>query len=210
MILPVNKFVAACPPKPWLIVGKGPSVDTLINIDHTAYNVLTLNHACRVVRPTLAHFVDWDAFTDCAEQLASDETPVCMPWVPHVSNKPGNQNLGQMHCLFGLDDKSIPLAWLVGVDKVFSYNSTGCQLSRCNHRLPRVRLRFFSAVAAFNLLGLSGVKEVASIGVDGGTEYAKKFSYLKPLTNGRTSFDAQTAEIDLAVRTYKMKYTKVQ
>ena len=47
--------------KPWLLVGKGPSADYCDRVVPDTYHVLTLNHACSLLRPTLAHFTDLEA-----------------------------------------------------------------------------------------------------------------------------------------------------
>jgi hypothetical protein len=56
-------------------------------------------------------------------------------------------------------------------------------------------VRYFSAVAAVNLLAVSGVREIFTIGVDGGSSYAPDFDKKTLLVNGRASFDVQFKEI---------------
>ena len=67
---------------------------------------------------------------------------------------------------------------------------------------PVVRVRGFSGVAAVNLLANAGVKEVFTLGVDGGTKYSSKFDKSTLLANGRESFDCQKSEFKLAKKSF--------
>lgn len=202
--------LTAADPRPWLVVGKGPTSDAVADVDPAAYHVLTLNHACRLVpAPALAHFVDVEAFLECGDRLAQGLTPTALPWHPHVGHKPSPLPLPGFCGLFGERGRSVALAWLLGKDRLLSYNaSTAGGLPR-NVRLPDVRLRFFGAVAAFNVLAAAGVREVASLGVDGGTGYGSAFDHKDRLANGRTSFDAQTNEIRHTVKACRMRWTRL-
>lgn len=203
------KDLSTLVPRPWLIVGKGPSVDFITRVDPAEYHVLTLNHACRVISPTIAHFVDLEAFLECSEALADHETPTCLPYHPHVACKPSEKTLVQYCGLFGEPGKSIPLAWLLAKDKLLSYNATTASKLRSSSSLPTVRLRHFGAVGAFNLLAQAGVSVIHSIGVDGGTGYAEAFDAKDKLANGRKSFDAQLPEIEKTVKAHKIAWTKL-
>jgi len=201
--------LTAASPRPWLVLGKGPTSDRLSGVGTAQYHVLTLNHACRLVTPALAHFVDIEAFLDCGEYLAQTETPVCLPAYPHYKNKAQDVPLHRYADLFGKNEKSQALAWLLAKEKVYGYNATTAPPKCRWPGLHRVTLRHFSAVGAFNLLALAGVRQVCSLGVDGGKDYGTWFSDLTPLTNGRDSFDAQFAEIDRTVREHKIEWTRL-
>ena len=57
-----------------------------------------------------------------------------------------------------------------------------------------VKVRYFSADAALNLLATAGAKTVRSLGVDGGQTYSQDFNDLKDktlLANGRSTFNKQ-------------------
>ncbi len=187
--------VTAARPRPWLVLGKGPSAARLADFDPSAYHVLSLNHACRLTPPAVAHFADLEAYYACEDHLAAlDECVACLPWHPHVKCKPGKADLS---------DYELPASHTV------TYNATTAR------KLPRypgvhtVGLRFFSATAAFSILGLAGVRTVFSLGVDGGTEYAPCFDAKDRLANGRTSFDDQFKDINATVRHHKMAWTKL-
>lgn len=175
--------------RPWLVLGKGPSAMHLPKVDLDQYHVMTLNHACGLVNATVAHFVDLDAFYDCADHMRG---MACLPWYPHVDNKAGKKNL---------DDLGL------APDAVLTYNSTTASGRTKCPTVHTVRLRFFSAVAAFNIIGMAGMTEIFSLGVDGGTGYAPQFDQKDRLKNGRKTFDDQAGELDLAVKTYHMRWT---
>jgi hypothetical protein len=204
----VRSLSAIDPSKTWLVVGKGPSCDYISRVDERDYHVLTLNHACRVIKPTVAHFVDIESFLACGDALAQNLTYTCLPWRPHVGHHPGKTLLE--HCgLFGEEGRSSALAWLHAKQKLVSYNATTASAQKPAPALPIIRLRHFGAVAAFNILAMAGVQTVHSIGIDGGTGYAAAFDMRDHLANGRKSFDAQTAEIRHTVRVHKIAWTQL-
>lgn len=200
----VVSYVRELTHKPWLIVGKGPTVDRVTEIDTSLYHCLTLNHACAVVVPDVAHFVDLEAMQDCMAALLRDEcraaTRLCVPWHPHVKCSPTKKTLEQCKL-----EEPILTAY-AGADRLLSYNATTAGKLKAAPFLPVVRLRYFSAVAAFNILAMAGVHEVFSIGVDGGVGYGRVFDTKDRLANGRKSFDDQTREILETCRRFKIHW----
>jgi hypothetical protein len=197
------------------VVGKGPSAARLNSVDFNRYNVLTLNHACIAVhrclaRIDLAHFVDIEAFEDCGRQLATLMTPTCLPWFPHRKNKAQLATLkllADLACEVCLEH---PLHWLYSHRLLHSYNATTAPRgSHSNHKLVQVRLRAFGSVGAFNLLAAAGIRQIASIGVDGGTGYAPQFDPSTHLKNGQPSFDAQLPEIERTVKANDITWTRL-
>lgn len=192
------------PKKPWLIAGKGPSFYRISQIDLDQYNVLTLNHVCLHIQPTLAHFIDWEAYQDCRVQLLSypdrNKHPlVCMPWYPHVECRLGEDSLGtrlEKDC------------WL-RKKGAYTYNFENIPARFKNPEFSSVRVRYFSAVAAVNLLAKAGVKEIHTIGVDGGKEYAPGFDPANLLRNNRDSFDIQFEEIRKTIKLHKLHYKRL-
>lgn len=180
--------------RPWLIVGKGPTLDKRLdfNLDH--YFTLTLNHACEKVAPDIAHFTDLEAFAECAETCKETLATVAMPWYPHVDMRPSPNSLGK-YLEFHPD-----LEHFAKLGKLISYNSTVASRLPKNKDLATIRVRYFSAVAAVNVLLAADVKLIRTLGVDGGKQYAKGFDSKDLLANGRPSFDVQFDEIHAAVR----------
>lgn len=195
-------------PRRWLVVGKGPSADYLCRHDLDRYHVLTLNHACGLTVPTLAHFVDVDAFADC-EWLGSPlmrDARLCLPWHPHVNYKAGERDLAWW-------TESSHLAARLGEyaksDRLVSYNATTANTLSRNPMLPTLRLRYFSAVAAFNILVAAGIRTIHSIGVDGGKGYAEGLDGKTRLANGQKTFDVQFPEIRDTIRRNKCTWTRL-
>lgn len=200
-------------PRPWLIVGKGPTCDQL-PADRSAYHVLTLNHACTVVPDfTLAHFVDIEAAYSCEaylkKRLADQKGLLCMPWWPHQDFHPGDNNLGEN------PGKRTPL--MFGVveayrqkKRLLSYNASTAFHKPRGPKLPYVELRKFGSVAAFNILAMAGVRHIDSIGIDGGTGYSAKFDDKDRLSNGQPSFDSQWPFINATIRSYGIVYNETK
>lgn len=186
--------------RPWLIVGKGPSLNRRAEFELGHYSIISLNHACRVVPPDMAHFTDLEAYANCALECQEQGTAVVLPWYPHVDMRPSPNNLGkyaQFH-----DD----LEWLIKHGRLYSYNSTVASRLPKNLQLPTIRVRYFSAVAAVNLLLAADVKLIRTLGIDGGKHYAKGFDPEDLLANGRPSFDVQFDEIHKACRKHGATY----
>ncbi len=188
--------------RPWLLVGKGPSLDRRSEFDLSGYHVLTLNHSCLLVSPSLAHFTDLEAAVECINHLDDGNIPLVMPWHPHVGFRPSPNSLGDY--VRNDSAKRGGLGRMYSRNLLYSYNST-----RARNRvqwLPTVPVRFFSAVAGLNLLALAGVRVIRSLGVDGGTGYARELDAKDRLANGRDSFDAQFSEMRKTVAKFKLNY----
>lgn len=181
--------------KPWLLVGKGPTADFLCRIDLNAYHVCALNHACRLVPCDLAHFVDVEAYLACRHALMR-HVRVALPWHPHVRFRPGPALT------------TYPELAELG-RRLLSYNSSSAGKLPRGPGLPTLRLRHFGSVGAFNALVAAGVREVHSVGVDGGTGYAEGFDEKDRLANGRKSFDAQFPEMRQTAKRNRVKWVRL-
>lgn len=208
-------------PRPWMVLGKGPTSDYICRIDPSEYHILTLNHACKVTVPTIAHFVDVEAYEDCVENLIDvSKTAICLPWYPHWHNKPQCGNL------FDLTLYTPPLKTMAGKSPLsdggkrlilatereklmLSYNASTAGKQKPGKNLPNIELRYFSAVAAFNLLARADVKEVHTLGVDGGIGYGDAFDKKDCLSNGQSSFDIGIREIVRTVQKNGMRWLKL-
>jgi hypothetical protein len=189
----------------WLLLGKGPSATRVKALEPDSHLVVSLNHACLLAPAplALAHFIDLSAFADCAQQLFVNRVPACLPWHPNVAMRVGKKTVTD-HA------REQPfLAQMLEEGLVYSYNGTTADGLAPNHSLARVRVRFFSAVAAFNLLVASGVRHVRGLGVDGGTAYAPCFDGKDRLANGRPSFDVQFAEIERTCKKWGATFTRL-
>lgn len=215
--------------RPWLILGKGPSFDRRLSLPLGDFNLLGLNHVCRVQPVLLTHVTDLDVLAQCHKELAANSEYLVMPRYPHVSCKPGKRSLAELV----LRDPVVCDFERRG--RLLCYNSDRAR-GRPHGPGPVVRVRLFSAVAAFNLLGcaLADVfsrpapgpgKESAplpcampgdlraqliyTLGVDGGRRYAAPFDLSTKLLNGRPSFDGQDREIEAACKLYGVRHRRL-
>ena len=133
-------------------------------------------------------------------------TPVILPYVPHVRLIPGAADLEGLLALLNAGAAHGYLAVAAKRRELWSYNSTRVPRRRYGLGLSEVRVRYFSAVPAFNLLALAGHKTVYTLGVDGGKHYAKEFPLKDCLANGHQSFDIQFREIARTCRLYDVRH----
>jgi len=172
---------------PWLIIGKGPSFERLIDFDISGFKTMSLNHIVEKMQVDVAHITDWDVFDACHESVYKNAKYLVMPLYPHINNRPGEQSLYQLaatnSCLMQLNEEG-RLLWY----------SSSLAADRCKENVPTIPVRYFSADAAVALLAYSGVKILRTVGIDGGTQYSSSFNHLNEktlLANGQPSFDLQ-------------------
>lgn len=187
------------PDKPWLVLGKGPTFSRRSDFDLDAYNTLGLNHVVREVMLDVAHAIDVDVVTACADVLLDNCRWLVMPRRPHTNNSPGplllEDYLQRVPVLRELDEQGRLVWYSAATAPVAGYHTIG--------------VRYFSAEAAFNILAAMGVKEIRSLGLDGGSGYSAAFSDLEDktmLANQQPSFDLQFAEIDKTVDAHAIDY----
>lgn len=177
-VVKVIEEISDAEDRPWLILGKGPTAQHRRLWDLHRFHVLTLNHAALVwPHAALRHFVDWEAFQDCQASFP-DGTRVVLPWLPHLNHVSTRRRLAE---------------FALKAHRDLRYCSYHSQRALVEDRpdLPRLLLKKFSATAAFDMLLRSGIREIFSLGVDGGTQYAPDFDPKDRLANGQKSFDVQ-------------------
>jgi len=183
--------------RPWLVLGKGPTFNRRDEFPVDDFNLLGLNNVVAEMRVDVAHIIDIDVVLACAAALSDNCGYLLMPRRPHVRFLPGDRLLdefvNEIPALRKLD-RDGRLVW---------YNA---RTSAPVGSSPVVRVRSFSSEAAIDILGKMGVRKVRSLGVDGGTGYARAFEGLPPLGNGLPSFDAQFREIEDIVLDHGIDY----
>ncbi len=80
-------------PRPWLVVGKGPTFDQRHQFDLGQFNVLSLNHVVNELHVDVAHVIDIDVVQACAQRLSTNADWLVMPRYPHVDHAPGARRL---------------------------------------------------------------------------------------------------------------------
>lgn len=185
--------------RPWLILGKGPSFAHLSEVDTSAYRLLGLNHVVREVEVELAHAIDIEVITDLGAELLTQCRRLVMPWHPHVDFLAGEGTLAQWA-------EEVPvLTQLAREGRLLTYD-LGTWSGPHRDGAPQVKEGYFSGDVVVGLLGHLGARVLRTLGVEGGTQYAKQFDDLTPLTNGRASFDRQTRQIEAAVRRFGLDF----
>ena len=158
--------------------------------------LLSLNHVVRELPVDVAHIIDADVVDACGDALVKNAGVVVMPWVPHENYHAGEKTLDELaasHPILSRLDTEGRLLW---------YNLSTARRRR-RRGSPVVRVRFFSAEAALNLLVAAGAREIRTTGVDGGATYSASFADLSSstlLANSRSSFDVQFSEFARTIR----------
>ena len=189
------------PGQRWLFLGKGPTFSRRESFDLRPYRLISINHAVRELPVTVAHVIDADVIDACADILEKNAEVVVMPWYPHVKNGPGSETLEEAA------RRSATLGRLRDQDRLLWYNlSTGRE---ARDGSPVVKVKFFSGEAVLNLLATAGIRQIRSLGVDGGASYSPSFDDLKDktlLANKWNTFDLQFAGMARTLLTTGVDY----
>ncbi len=187
-------------PRPWLLLGKGPSFAQHRHLDLTAFNTMSLNHVVAELPVDVAHIIDVDVVGDCAEALRHNCQWLLMPYRPHVRSQRSPRALkdwfGEHPVLRELDERG-RLVW---------YNLGSSPRVGSS---PRITSGSFSSEAALRILALMGVRTVRSLGIDGGRSYASTFRHLEAstlLANGAQAFDLQFERIAAVVEEFDLDF----
>jgi hypothetical protein len=174
-------------PKPWLLLGKGPTFTRRSEFPLGDYNLMGLNNVVTEQRVDVAHIIDVDVVEKCADALRGNCGQLVMARRPHVRFRAGGRLLedyfDELPVLRELDEQG-RLVW---------YNA---DTSPPVGNSPSIGVSFFSSEAAMNILGEMGAEKVRTLGIDGGTDYGQEFKELPELQNGLPSFDAQFRQIE--------------
>ena len=188
----------------WLILGKGPTFTRRAESDLSRYQLLGLNHVIREQPVDIAHVIDLDVITSCEERVWLHNCHfLVMPLYPHVGFRPSVHPLDHHVAAIPVLEK------LHNQNRLLWYNLSTAGRMKHREGSPVVGVRYFSAEAALNLLVMAGMKNISTLGIDGGTEYAPEFSNLKPLTNGQLSFDVQMRELDNIARKHQINVQRL-
>lgn len=186
--------------RPWLVLGKGPSINRYASIDATRYNVMALNHTVTLGPCDIAHAIDLEVVHECGEDIKRNARFLFMPERPHIGMTQGppiEEIMATNRVLAAMENEGRLVTYkkFVGSARISPPNV--------------VPVMYFSGEAAFGILGALGVKDVFTLGIDGGASYGETFSHLKPLENGRKSFDIHIAAIQDILHRHEMTWTRL-
>lgn len=192
---------APWPAKPWLILGKGPTFSHRDALDLSRFNTFALNHVVRELNVDVAHAIDIEVIRDCADVLSARCEWLLMPRRPKEGSRVSSSRLEDYF------DELPVLRELSEAGRLVHYERAG--KSRAGDRAA-VGGGSFSASVAMNVLATMGIKEVRSLGIDGGRTYSDTFGDLRETTllaNRRVSFDVQFEEMEATVARHGMSYS---
>ncbi len=184
--------------KPWLLLGKGPSYSSCDQINANAYYTIGLNHVVQDRPVDLAHCIDIEVLEHCSDTLSTNAGYLVMPWVPHVKGKRGLLR----RTYFGPDNLTLEdycdtypvLREMADQHRLLWYNLASSPRGLFRAGYPSIDAGGFSASAVINLLSSVGVREIRTLGIDGGNRYSHSFEHLKKTTllpTRHQSFDVQ-------------------
>lgn len=183
--------------RPFLLIGKGPSFSLREQFSLSDYCLVSLNHVVREQPVDFAHIIDIDVVEDCEEVLLQNAGMLIMPEVPHVNCRPTALTLEDFV-------STMPVLREFAVQgRLLSY---ALWSDRRTQTIDSVQGTFSGSVVV-NLLGRLGVKNVNTLGVDGGISYSQTFHDLTDKTlfkNQHTSFDIQFVEIQKTAEEFQM------
>lgn len=171
--------------RPWLILGKGPTLDELPKHDVSGYLTVSLNHVVRHTPVDIAHVIDFDVYEQCADAIYSNAKFLVMPYYPHFGFRPSPL---PHKSLWALANALPSLNRLYQEGRLLAYNLSTSPLKVGS--TPSALARKYSAEAVVSLARLCGTKTVRTLGVDGGHAQSKTFSDL-PNHNASRGYDAQ-------------------
>lgn len=190
---------AALSGKPWCVIGKGPTFQKhpeFPDLD-SDYRTIGLNHVCRERKIFVTHVIDANVLSEVPDMAARSEFLV-MPMHPHFNFKASPKTLTEMlvtnPVLKAFEERG-GLLW---------YNLS--TWPKPEDPSPVVKVAYFSAEAAIQLLARSGVRKIRTLGIDGGTSYAKSFKDIKTFRGGHNTFDLQTKYIEATAREFKLDF----
>lgn len=204
-----EKFAASNrfdPVKPWLVIGKGPTLDRISDVDLAAYHTVAMNHVPRAVpghRFDLLHAIDIEVVTggSQADGIADLLDVACrfllMPELPNENMTAGLRTLAAWSAMIE------PLGKLDSTGRLIGYHLSPGKIGDAPGQIVAP---CFSASAVLCIIGLLGGRRVKTLGIDGGIKYATPFAATHPLENGQPSFDVQFENHRAICEHYGMSY----
>ena len=182
-----------------MILGKGPSFSRLDEFDLKKYCLLGLNHVPMTMKVDVCHVIDIEVLLQSGDELDRNASFIVVPRYPNWQMKRSTRELSTWFAevpLLNKWDEENRLLWydLVGSPQMHSAEEP-------------IQVRFFSTEAAIGLLAQCGVKQIRTLGVDGGRSYSPSFKSIESTTklaNGQLSFDFQFQEFAKLINRYDL------
>lgn len=168
--LPVRDFfeVYKKEDRPYCILGMGPTFAERNKFDLSKYATVGINRIVTKMRVNLCQIIDFYIAQKYEKEILANCDYLVVPYYPHFACR----------AIPGIDVplliQSLPfMAQLNDEGRLLCFNLSTIMTRIGNS--PVVKARYFSAEASFNLLGHLGVKDIVTLGIDGGTTRAEDF-----------------------------------
>jgi len=195
MTLPILEIVLP-KDKPYLVLGKGPTFQNIYKYNLDDYYIVCLNETAELIECYFAHFIDSECLS--GKMLKNAQFIIC-PVFPHINNRATNSPAVAYFLRYANFDLS----------RVYNYNCSTWKRSPIQKYGRIIKAKYFSSEAVFRILAYLGVKQIHTLGIDGGNIYAPQFNHLKPLINGRKTFNEQFGELNKIIQKWEMKWTRL-
>ena len=83
--------------KPYLMIGKGPTLALEKNIDRTNYISLGLNHVPQKYKVDISHAIDYEVIKEAGTDIVKNAEYLLMPWYPNLGFRPHNTIINERH-----------------------------------------------------------------------------------------------------------------
>jgi len=155
--------------KKLLVVGKGPSSKFWNSEYLNNYNVIGINHAASKFNTPISHFTDYEMFCD---QSCHSEFVIC----PAFMNYKCKTTKNLKHLIY--EDEKMNL--LYRKKRLFSYDIITPNGFRTNifGKNPFI-FKYASGVLIVQIAIFKKIKELFTLGIDGGTQYNSDFDSTK-------------------------------
>lgn len=155
--------------KKLLVVGKGPSSKFWNSEYLNNYNVIGINHAASKFNTPISHFTDYEMFCD---QSCHSEFVIC----PAFMNYKCKTTKNLKHLIY--EDEKMNL--LYRKKRLFSYDIITPNGFRTNifKKNPFI-FKYASGVLIVQIAIFKKIKELFTLGIDGGTQYNSDFDSTK-------------------------------
>lgn len=167
-------------PRPWAIIGKGPTFSRRGEVDLAPYRTIGLNHVPRELPVDVAHTCDIEVIRDVGEVLADRCRVLVMPFHPHEGLAP------QAPTLIDRCQELPVLRRLNAEGRLLHYHLLWAEKFKSRPKgEPVVGVKNFSVQPATNLIIGRGERRVVTLGIDGGRERSAEFAGEAPGNQGR-------------------------
>lgn len=182
------------------VIGKGETYSKVQTTNLSEYQTIGLNHVAEMIPVDFAHCIDLDVLSTPFVQNCKY---AILPYHPHINFKVSPRTLSE------LIHENDFLQELDNSGKLLWYNCSTWKGFPQNPSFPVIDAKFFSSEAVFNIVARLGIKEIYSLGIDGGNNYAEVFKHLTPLQNGRNSFDDQFPRLKKVCKEFQLDWIQL-